>query len=291
MISPGTSYCLEAMGLIGYATGRFITEIGIAPTLAIFGLPEAADWTNGAYLAARALGLVDTVGGEGQWDPEQGFVAMVDQIVASDADIVFVAAPFGLVDDLYAAANSDGLQASLWLSPGSTYDPSTASAPHASDLAASYLGSRFGSLWVEAGANPDLARALALTNPDLPLSDVLIEGWIAATIMEGVLRAAIESEDLSQAGVVEVAQNRGQVDLQGVGPQVQLGQGPDGPNREINVFGIDPLGVLGSDQPGTVAGGGVSGTVSVSSGYVGAGAAQYQFTGTCPAPPTTAPEG
>lgn len=288
LLAHGTPYCLEAMNLIGYLADLHEQETGEKPTIAVAGNigDYGEDSVTGAKLAAEALGLEVVYDGQGQTVRGQDQTPIVTGIVESGADIVFVTTSFDVLAEIYGGALAAGFVGKKWTGATPTYNPAAIGAPFAEQFAAEFYGSQYGALWGDDSPGyAEMMDVLIAANPDLPISDYLAEGWVEATIMEQVLRRAINSGDLTQAGILAAGQSLELVEFGGIAPDAGYAGTPnENVTRGITIWQLDLAGFAAQGGPLTIGAGGpdaFSGSAVIESNYVHPIVAAYDFTEAC----------
>ena len=287
LLAHGTPYCIEAMNLIGYLADLHEANTGEKPTIAVAGDPGdyGEDSVEGAKIAAEALGLEIVYDGQGLTVTGQDQTPITTGIVESDADIVFLTTNFGVYGEIYGGALASGFTDRIWTGATPSYNPAAIGAPFAESYAVDFYGSQYGALWGdESEGYQEMMAIMIAANPDLPISDFLAEGWVEATIMEAVLRRAINSGDLTQAGVLAAGQSLELVEFGGIAPNARYAGSPnDNISRSITIHQVDLAGFVAQGGALTIGaeGGGFSGSRAIETDYTHPVAASYQFDEAC----------
>lgn len=273
LLHHGMPYCVEAHQLLGYITdNNDVTSIAIASVPGDYGLDSAA----GAAQAAAAIGLdvvYDGTGAivpaaEGPENPDE----IANAIVAADPDIVFLTGRSVDTEQIYSLAVGQGLEA-IWTGAFPTYSPRfiAPGSPIAEQAARDFVLSFYGTPWAD--GNPGItAFSEAVLGAGLPASEFFTEGALEATIIHRVLEAAINSGDLTQAGVLAAGKSLENVDLNGLGPnEVFVG--------DMNTQ-LQRVSSIVSPDPEDLAAGG-TGFAMLAGNYTHPLVADYDFTGAC----------
>ena len=285
VVSAGAPYCISAMNVIGYMADEVFAEHEEPATFAVVsdGTPRGRDLATGARSAANHLGLevyLDdtasvTVGG----DLEQ----VIIDIIESDADIIYVAVPFDVFLELYQAARDEGVAGRRWAGAYGPVDFALLSDEIGQVLSASYFGEHPGPLWGDdAPGMTTMMRALVDADPAALVSDSYSVGWVEATIMESILRAAIEAGDLTHSGVLAAAQSVENVTLDGLAPDMadlsgastRLARSPSGSWIPDGYAALPGPAAVGDAD-------GFSGSRTLVSDYIHGAARTYGFQGAC----------
>lgn len=274
LLPHGTPYCLEAMSMVEYLKG-IAESNGVAnPTMAVASVPGdfGLDAMAGALIAAEQLGIDVVSDGSGTIIPGQDQTPVIDAIVNSGADIVYVTATPGLFGEVYGGAVASGFQA-LWSGAGPSYNPVFLDGALADAVQRDYYGSFYLSPWGSDNAGmQELMAIFAAASPDAPATDYYGEGFVEAMIMHQALEAAYASGDMTQSGVLAAAKSLESVEFNGMAPSERYAGAPnDNVQREIVVFRPDAA----------LRAAGGTGTNLIEASYTGSVAANYEFTGAC----------
>jgi hypothetical protein len=129
-----------------------------------------------------------------------------------------------------------------------------------------------------------MMAAVAEAFPDRRPSDGYISGWNGAVLMRRVLEIAVANDNLTRGGVVSAANSIVEVDFGGSAPNQSYAGAPDDyVQRSLAIYKPDLdlyMSAGGSDQTISQANG-TTGSVLVKDFFVGAMAAEYQFSRPC----------
>ncbi|MFK7920051.1 MAG: hypothetical protein AB8G14_18395, partial [Ilumatobacter sp.] len=141
--------------------------------------------------------------------------------------------------------------------------------------------SAFQESWNPEGAEgmQELVREMRERRPDAVMSDFFIIGWTNGIIVQQILEAAVESGDLTRAGVTAAALAT-EVDLKGIAPnQNWTGEPNDFIVRESYLFDVDASvytsGALVTDDNAN------AGLTLIQGPYASQTALDYDYTGPC----------
>ena len=127
-------------------------------------------------------------------------------------------------------------------------------------------------------------EAMAAAFPDRRPSDSFILGWNEAITMRDVLKAAIANGDLSPEGVVAAANSITAIDFGGSAPdQSYAGSPNDYVQRSLAIFrpNLESYNAAGGKDQTLAQEGGTTGSVLEKDFFVGAAAAEYDFSAAC----------
>jgi len=249
------SYCAEAHNVLGYIYDEWTANNGSAPqTLAVAGEPGdyGGDSVAGAILAAEALGLEVVYNGDQQVARGQDNPAIIEGIVGSDADIVWITTNADDFTKIFSGALEGGFrQDAVWSGAGPSFSPAMLGSDVAQQLAAAVTFGFYNAGWgADVPGFAEMEAALLAANPELPVTDFLSEGWVEASIMKAILDAAAASGDMTQAGVLRAAQSLSGVDLQGLSPSPSYsGSANDNLVRQNYILKLDLAGFAAQGGP------------------------------------------
>lgn len=285
ILEKQTTYCIESMNGVEWMS-ELVQEKGLEPSLAIVGRPGeyGEDGSTGAKIAAEELGIPIVYDGTGatSGDDRSGVIA---EVVNSGASIVWTTLTPGETLDVFGNAVSQGFEG-YW----SGNQPSFNYLVHLpSDFAAEfdeyYYQSGYQASWAAEGipGMETLVAEMSARRPDLNISDVYTTGWIEGMMAETLIKAAIDSGDLTRANMVAIANSGLEVDFQGLSANQSW---PPDYNEAVvrsswmydvdaTAFNLMPMGEATAADPGS------TGLVPVAKDYIGSVAANYVFDGPC----------
>jgi ABC-type branched-subunit amino acid transport system substrate-binding protein len=277
LLHHGVPYCLEAMNIIGYLKdqmGDGIQSIAIASMAGDYGLDSA----EGAVLAADALGLTVAYDGTGAINvaDESTFTAVANEIVASEADLVFVTTTPTAFSAIFGQALAQQFTAT-WTGAGPSYNPAfiAPDSPIKDIVAAQTYWSGYYANYGQSNPGLDEAKALVEASGKLasPVS-AIFEGMVEARILHLALEAAYEAGDMTPAGVLAAAKSLETLDLTGLGPdEVFVGSSNDQVQRvSASIWVPDPEGL---------ASGANAGEMPVAENYTHPITEAFEFDGAC----------
>jgi ABC-type branched-subunit amino acid transport system substrate-binding protein len=292
VLEQQTNYCLESMNVIEYLAGKFETDNGRAPTVAVISFPGeyGQDGAFGAKYAVEQLGLELVFDGEGLVTPDGADpeTEIITGIVSSAADIVYTTVnPTNLAVIMGGAAQSGFT--GMWTGNVPSYDFRLLDSPVAPIIDAAYVQPGYVAAWgTDVPGMAALRDAMLAARPDLRPSDAFVIGWIEARLAEEVLNRAAESGDMTRAGIKAAALSIEGFGFDGLAPD-QSYSPTDDPNtfvtRSIAIF--DPnleayTAAGGATQTiGAAENGGTTGSDLVQDFFAGELASAYDFTGAC----------
>jgi ABC-type branched-subunit amino acid transport system substrate-binding protein len=263
----GSPYCIEAMNGISYIVEQTgATTIAIATLPGDYGLDSAA----GAALAAEALGLEVVYDASGGIIPGEDLAPIGVAIAESGADIAFVTATPTTFPAVYGAAIATGYEAA-WTGASPTYSPAFLGSDFAEQIQRDWYWSAYYLPWGYDSPGNALVRDVMTAAGADPL-DFYGEGFVEAQIMEAALRAAYESGDMTQGGVLAAAKTLETVDFGGLAPSETYVGTPDEQLQRVTV--INRVSVEDLAAGGT-------GTVVENPGYTSDIAANFTFESAC----------
>ncbi len=280
MLEQNTNYCIEAMNLLD-----FINEMG-GKTIAIATFPGdyGQDASAGVKIAAEFYGMEIVYDGEAAVIPGQDQTPVIQGIVASGADWTFLTTNPSIGAEILAGAVQSGY-AGKFTGSGPTYNFALLDSPAAPLYDLSYYQSAYNVGWGEdTPGNNTMQEDMSAAFPDRRPSDSFIIGYGEAITMHKVLATAIANLDLTPEGVVLAANSITDVDFGGAQPnQSYAGSPNDYVQRSLAIYKPD-LALY------TAAGGaaqtlsqadGTTGSMLLKDFFVGAAAADYDFSAAC----------
>jgi ABC-type branched-subunit amino acid transport system substrate-binding protein len=254
----GTPYSIDIANALDYVTegGAKKLKVGIVYQNDEYG----ADGLRGFEAAKQALGFTDA--GRQPYKPgDTDFTAQVQKLKAAGADAVVVTALPSATGPIVGTAATLGFTPQ-WILQGPSYveqlitEDGTAGAkptPVAGALEGAIVTS-FSAPWGDEGA-PGMEQLLADQEqyaPDQTPSIYFALAYSQGMVVEQILRKAIESGDLSRAGILAAKENLGEVDLGGITPSVTYTPEGGPPSRATLITKIDAAvpGFLKVVEPG-----------------------------------------
>lgn len=286
ILEKQATYCIESMNGVEWLKGMVESQ-GLDPKLAIIGRPGeyGEDGSVGASIAAEALGIEVVYDGTGAVAGDDR-TAIVSQLVGSGATMVWTTLTPGETLDIFGNAVSQGFRA-YWSGNSPTFNYLV---HMPSDFAAEFSEFWFHSYYQAPWATPgipgmeDIIAAMTEARPELTISDVYTTGWIEGIMAETLIRAAIDSGDLTRANMVAISQDPSfSVDFKGLSANQSWPQDyNEAVVRSSWIYDVDatqfnliPLGDYTPENPGS------TGLIPIEQDYVGSVAANYVFDGPC----------
>ena len=233
MLEQNTNYCIEAMNMVGFASGMGATTLAIVTLDDVYGRDAGA----GAAIAADFYDVAVVYDGTGAVTSSDELADVIGAIVDTDADWTYLATNASLSAQIIAGAVRFGYPG-LFAGAVPSYDSRLLDSASAELFGTRYYQSAYSVGWGDdAPGNIVMMSAMADAFPDRRPSDAFIIGWNAAVAMRSVLAAAIRSDDLTRAGIVEAANSIDQVTFGGSAPdQSYVGIPDEFVNRQSAVF-------------------------------------------------------
>jgi ABC-type branched-subunit amino acid transport system substrate-binding protein len=276
-----TSYCVESMnGLEWLNTNRDVQTVAIISFPGEYG----GDGATGAAMAAEALGLEVVYDGAGEVtppspeNPNPDWSGVVQQIVASDADVVWTTVNPTALASIMASAVGQGYDG-LWSGNSPSYSFKLLGTEVAPLLDEFYIASTYIVTWgTDVPGMAEVVDEMTAARPDLAVSDVYILGWTEAQIAHAILEQAAANGDMTRAGIVAAA-NEVTVDFNGLAPsQTWAGDPNDFIVRESYIYDV----TLDEYDPITLGEGvGSTGWELLEGPYVGEVATDFTYEGPC----------
>jgi len=280
MFEQNTNYCIEAMNVVGFASGMGAQSLAIVTLDDLYG----RDAGSGAARAADFYDLDVVYDGTGAVVAADELTEVIGAIVESGADWTFLATSPSLSAQIIAGAVRFGYQG-MFAGAVPSYDSRLLDSASAELFGTRYYQSAYTVGWGEdSPGNTAMMSAMAAAFADRRPSDAFIIGWNAAIAMRSVLEAAIASGDLTRAGVVEAANSIDQISFGGTTPDQSYTGAPDEfVNRQSAIFkpsleaytaagGIDQT----LNQPGAT-----TGSVLIQDFAAGDAASVFRFSAPC----------
>ncbi len=240
ILEKGATYCVEAMNGVSFLND-LVTEAGDTPKLAIISRPGeyGEDGHVGAEIAAEALGIEVVYNAKGEVAGDDR-TAIVSQLLASDANMVWVTLTPGETADIFGNAVAGGMTAQ-W----SGNLPSFNYLFHlGGDLAPAfdeyYWQSGFNLPWNvgDSEGMGEMVEAFNELRPDIALADGYVTGWMEGMIVQTILEQAAANGDMTRAGMV-AASKEVVVDFKGISPnQGWAGDYNESVVRETYIFDV-----------------------------------------------------
>lgn len=218
------TYCAESMNGVSWLKDKVEAD-GKEATLAIVSRPGeyGEDGHVGAELAAEALGIEIVYNGKGEVAGDDR-TAVISQLVASEATMVWTVLTPGELADIFGNAVSQGFEAD-WSGNGPSFSYPVLLA---SDLADAfdqyYWQSGYAAPW-NANEEPgmvEMVTEMTARRPEAVLSDQYITGWMEGIMVQTILEQAAANGDMTRAGVV-AASKTVTMDFQGLSPNQSYG--------------------------------------------------------------------
>ncbi len=269
LLPHGAPYCIESMNLIEYMVDQSGSD---APTLAIASIPGdyGLDSAAGAAMAAETLGLEVVYDGTGLIIPGDAAseTQVAGDIVASDADLVFVTATPTIFSSVYGQAIAGGFEA-IWSGAGPSWNPAFVAedSPIRDAIARDFIGSSYYEPWSGESEGAAQVREV-MEGAGAPPADFYAEGFIEAQILHAALQAAYDAGDMTQAGVLAAAKSLESVEFNGLGPTESYAGEPNDIVQRAQWITRPDL-----ESP--------TGTQIVEVNYTSETAAAFEFTGAC----------
>jgi ABC-type branched-subunit amino acid transport system substrate-binding protein len=293
VLEKGTNYCLESMNIVGFLSDMMTEQSGEPTSWAVVSFPGeyGQDGAVGAKLAIEALGpdRAELVyDGEGLVTPDGADpeTEIINGIVNSGADVVFTTMNPTNLGVIMGGAAQSGFQGA-WTGNVPSYDFRMLDTALADFLTAAYFLPAYSVPWgTDVAGMQDVIDAMLEATPDRRPSDAFITGWQEAMLTDAVLSAALESGDMTRAGVVAAANSLSGISFNGLAPDQNYAGSPnDFVVREIAMFRPDRAvydEAGGTNQTiGSAPDGGTTGAVLLEDFFVHDIAADYQFDGAC----------
>jgi ABC-type branched-subunit amino acid transport system substrate-binding protein len=246
MAPVGAPYSVDIANVLDYYTdgGAEKPKIGIVYQNDEYG----ADGLRGFKAAKSALGFTDA--GEESFNAgDTSFTAQVQKLKAAGADAVVVTALPSATGPIVGTAATLGfkpqwiLQGPSFLEQLITTDGNVDSRP--TPVAAALKGAlvtSFAAPWGDTAASG--MRQLVADHKEysakLPPSIYFTLAYAQGQVQAAILRKAIQTGDLTRAGILNAKQSLGTVDLRGIAPNVSYAPQPGPPTRKSLITRIDP---------------------------------------------------
>jgi ABC-type branched-subunit amino acid transport system substrate-binding protein len=246
MAPVGAPYSVDIANVLDYYTrsGAKKPKIGIVYQNDEYG----ADGLRGFKAAKSALGFPDA--GEQSFNAgDTSFTAQVQKLKAAGAEAVVVVALPAATGPIVGTAATLGfkpqwiLQGPSFLEQLITKDGNVGSPP--TPVAAALKGAlvtSFAAPWGDA-QTPGMKELVAdhdAYSATLPPSIYFTLAYAQGQVQAAILRKAIQSGNLTRAGILAAKQNLGTVDLRGIAPNVSYAPQPGPPTRKSLITRIDP---------------------------------------------------
>jgi ABC-type branched-subunit amino acid transport system substrate-binding protein len=246
MAPVGAPYSVDIANALDYYTksGAKKAKIGIIYQNDEYG----ADGLRGFKAAKDALGFTNA-GAQTFNVGDTSFTAQVQKLKAAGADAVVVTALPSATGPIVGTAATLGfhpqwiLQGPAFLEQLITKDGNVGSPP--TPVAAALKGAlvtSFAAPWGDKQA-PGMEQLLAdheKYSRKLPPSIYFTLAYAQGQVQTAILRKAIQSGDLTRAGILKAKESLGTVDLGGIAPNVSYSSQPGPPTRKSLIARIDP---------------------------------------------------
>jgi ABC-type branched-subunit amino acid transport system substrate-binding protein len=282
ILEKQTTYCNESVNGVEWLS----TQVDGDAKLAIVGRPGeyGEDGSAGAKIAAEELGIEVVYDGTGAVAGDDRS-AVISEIVNSGANIVWITLTPGETLDIFGNAVSQGFTG-LWSGNSPSFDYKVMlGSDFAQQFDDYYYQSYYQAPWATPGipGMETIVKEMTARRPDLLISDVYTTGWIEGIMAETLIRAAIDSGDMTRANMVALANSGLEVDFQGL--SANQSWVPDYDETLVRSswiydvslpdFNVIPMSEYTPDNPGS------SGMIPVEQDYIGSVAASYQYGGPC----------
>jgi ABC-type branched-subunit amino acid transport system substrate-binding protein len=280
MLEQNTNYCIEAMNILDFVNDMGGQRIAVATFDDAYGQDAAA----GVKQAIDFYGMSLVYDGTGAVVPGQDVTPVIQGIVDSAADWTFLATNPSLGAEIVGGAARSGY---LGMFTGSvpSYDFKLLDQPVAELYGSRYYQSAYNVAWGESTlGNNEMMAAVSEAFPDRRPSDGYITGWNGAVLMHRVLEIAVTNGNLTRTGVVSAANSIDDVDFGGSAPnQSYAGTPNDYVQRSLAIYkpNLDRYVSAGGSGQTLSQTSGTTGSVLVKDFFVGAMAAEYQFSRPC----------
>jgi ABC-type branched-subunit amino acid transport system substrate-binding protein len=213
VLESGSSYCMEAMNGLDYATDEFKPKTAMAVH---FAGDYGGDYANGFVIAAKARNIKVLANVETQPKAVVGSQeAAIDAIVRNKPDVVFLATAPGDMADIVGGAASRGFTGHF-VGAGPTWNPGLLATPAAPAIEKQYMATFE---WAPFGADTPGHKAMRaavgeVKNPN----DGYTFGWGWQYPLKAALQGAYAAGDLTRAGVLKAVTELKSVDYEGMLP-------------------------------------------------------------------------
>jgi ABC-type branched-subunit amino acid transport system substrate-binding protein len=246
MAPVGAPYSVDIANVLDYYTrsGAKKPKIGIIYQNDEYG----ADGLRGFKAAKSSLGFTDA--GEESFNVgDTSFTAQVQKLKAAGAQAVVVTALPSATGPIVGTAATLGFKPQ-WILQGPAFleqlitkdgNVSSSKTPVAGALTGALVTS-FAAPWDDSKA-PGMKQLVAAHNrysAKLPPSIYFTLAYAQGQVQAAILRKAIQSGNLTRAGILAAKQNLGTVDLGGIAPNVSYAPEPGPPTRKSLIARIDP---------------------------------------------------
>ena len=246
MAPVGAPYSVDIANVLDYYTdgGAKKPKIGIVYQNDEYG----ADGLRGFKAAKAALGFTDA--GEQYFNAgDTSFTAQVQKLKATGADAVVVTALPSATGPIVGTAATLGFKPQ-WILQGPSFleqlitkdgNVDSPATPVATALKGALVTS-FAAPWgdAQAAGMKQLVADHQQYSAKLPPSIYFTLAYAQGQVQAAILRKAIQSGNLTRAGILTAKQNLGTVDLGGIAPNVSYAQQPGPPTRRSLITRIDP---------------------------------------------------
>ena len=280
MFEQNINYCIEAMNILD-----FINEMG-GTTVAIASFPSDYGFDNGAgvKLAADFYGMEVVYDGDGKVIPGQAQTEVIQGIVESGADWTYLATNPSIGAEILAGAVQAGY-AGKFTGSLPAYNFALLDSPAGPLYDALFYQSAYNVVWGDdTPGNNEMMAAMAEVFPDRRPTDSFILGWNESIAMHQVLETAIANNDLTPEGVVAAANSIESLDFAGSSPDQSYAGTPDEyVQRASAIYNVDlaTYTAAGGAEQTLTQDGGTTGSVLEKDFFVGAAAADFEFSAPC----------
>jgi len=235
-LEQNTNYCIEAMNILGFIKDQGGKKIALATFPGDYG-GDAAAGVKKAIEYYKNDGMELVYDGEGQVIPGQDQAPVVQGIVNSGADWVFLTTNPSIGAEILGGAAAQGFTGN-WTGSVPTYDFRLLDSPAAELYDKYFYQSAYNVPWgSDVPGMAEIAAAMKDAFPDRRPSDAFVIGWDEALTMHKVLEQAIKNGDLTRQGVIDAGNSLTGIDFQGVQPdQSYSGTPNDYVQRKLAMF-------------------------------------------------------
>ena len=262
VLEIGTSYCAEGMNIVDHA----VDELGAESIVVVhYEGDYGDDAAKGAEAVAEARDIdITNISMSPGGDP----APVVAQLMRAQPDVVMVAtAPTELAQIVGGAAQA-GFQGQF-IGSTPTWNAALLDTPAAPALEAMYTWASISPGWDADTPGHEKMRAAAEEAGQDP-NEYFVLGYAGSYVMRAALEAAIDSGDLTRAGLLEAATGLSSVDTEGLLPE-----GTGNYAGEPNDTALRTTYLLKPDAEGST---GASLTVD---GFTGPTTSEYEFEQAC----------
>ncbi|MEU4641439.1 ABC transporter substrate-binding protein [Micromonospora sp. NPDC023814] len=190
-----------------------------------------------ARYAVASLPNVELVASATYTNTDEDFTAQVNKLRNAGAEAVFLNTTPKQTAGLVGQAAQFGYEPT-WIGQGGTWAASLAK-PLGGLTERYRVVNSVAALGEDTAGVKKLEEALAKYAADETPDNMMVTGWVTGAVTGAALAKACANKDLTPEGVVAAMENL-EVDLEGVGPKLNMGDGRSPVSRESRVNRIDP---------------------------------------------------